>query len=181
MGIAEIARRRVTSLDEANILQLPDSGIFDDPDSMQETYVHQSDLAQEITDLAETTRNAMNQLPVMSTVHLFETENSIVHYTSSAGVSLYIFPRLVNHNDSDREIRPAFISDGFSEMPRENLYLYICDSFSLEEQWELLQEILRWYQANLLSLGSNGNRRICQCVSDLCRELQWLLSSEARE
>lgn len=169
MEITEVIQQSVTS---SKIIQLLNSG---DPELIQKTCAN-SDVAREIAELMETTRNLMNHMPMRSSVHLFGTESAMFQYTNSAGISLYIFPRLADSSKGSSEIQ-AFISDGFSAIVdenREKLYLYICDNFSANEQIEILQALLEWYHANFLS----GESSICGLIRDFCRDIEQEISRD---
>jgi hypothetical protein len=169
MEIAETVQQSVSS---TNIMQLLHSGL-DDPECIKETCAN-SDLSRKIAELVETTRDLMNEMPMRSSVHIFGTESAMFQYTNSAGISLYIFPRLADPSKDSSEIR-AFISDGFSAIVNENhekLYLYICDNFSANEQIEILQSLLEWYRANFLFVESS----ICGLIRDFCRNMETEIS-----
>lgn len=183
MATTEMTMQQVASSVKRGFLQILRSRILDKPEYMQETCEQLTGLTRCITEIIWTTRDVMGYLPIVSLVVLFDTgKSAMVHYANDAGSELYVVPRSVGYNSGSQEIRPAFISDGFNQMideRKEDLYLYICDSFSTYEQLELLHSIIQWYKANFMTPNGDGSR-ISKCVKDFCGEMERIIS-EARE
>jgi hypothetical protein len=160
--------------------------LLEDPEAMALALQQPASPAQAIAQLLWDTKAVMNQYCGAAPWFCFEPElreTALIHYTNAAGIGILVVPPSAKgYNGNGPQIRPAFISDGFStvlDQSRDNVVVYLVDNFTLSEQLEMLQVILQWYKANFTGSKGNGASRISTCVKEFCETLENIMTSSA--
>ena len=168
--------------------QFLDSGILDDQESMELSLEQRNGLARTNARLLPLIRDLANELKIAAPMVPFGTgfaEIPMIYHTTSEGMSVYVFwPCFEGYGSNSSEIRPAFISDGFSTQlneSEENLFCYLASNFSDQDQEELFRKILKFLETNFSSPNGSGTSRISKCVKAFCEEMDLIINAEARE
>jgi hypothetical protein len=182
----ELKTNNLLSTIKDDLNRILKSEVFDSQDSMKRQ-IESIDFTRGLAELIWNTKELMNCLEMLAPYDQYQSEMKdkcmVDYYSGRYDLGISIYAPETDDSSENPKINAAYISDGgFHDNLNEscdNVFYLLRSYYTIKEQLELLQEVLRWYDVNFVSPELEVDKDIFDSLREFNHQIRQILDASA--